>query len=147
MSFICRYEFRDAALIGVFTYFGCTLTLSGCYHVVEPDAISQPVPMSFVACLHATAQHVREAAAAVPAPAARTRPPRIMIAGAEKSGERPSLPRRSRPRIPHNAKYILSAADSFSGKTSIAKILGNYAVRLGQKPVRCFDDSIVVLIV
>ena len=88
-----RYVFRNAALIGVFTYFGCTLSLSGSYHVVEPDAISQPVPMSFMACLHAQAQQAREAAAApataaaaASAPAARPRPPRIMIAGGEKSG-------------------------------------------------------------
>jgi hypothetical protein len=47
--------------------------------------------MSFVACVHAQAQHAREAAAAAAssAPAARVRPPRIMIAGGEKSGELP----------------------------------------------------------
>ena len=84
-----EYEFRDAALIGVFTYHGCTLTLSGSYHVVSPDAISQPVPMTFVACLHAQLQNAREAAAAAAeasAPAPRPLPPRIMIAGGEKSG-------------------------------------------------------------
>lgn len=43
-----EYEFKDAALIGVFTYHGCTLSLSGSYHVVSPDAISQPAPMTFV---------------------------------------------------------------------------------------------------
>ena len=85
-------------MIGVFTYHGCTLSLSGCYHVVEPDAISQPMPMSFVVCLHAQLQQARESAAAAvaatqaPISTARAtltqpRPPRIMIAGGEKSGE------------------------------------------------------------
>ena len=88
-------------MIGVFTYHGCTLSLSGCYHVVEPDAISQPMPMSFVVCLHAQLQQARESAAAAAAAVAATqaptisapatptqpRPPRIMIAGGEKSGE------------------------------------------------------------
>jgi hypothetical protein len=56
------------------------------------------MPMSFVACLHAQAQQARDAAvtaslaplaasAAAPTFSARPLPPRIMIAGGEKSGK------------------------------------------------------------
>jgi hypothetical protein len=39
------------------------------------------------------------------------------------------------PRSPH-FKRVVVLAHVAAGKSSVAKILGNYAVRLGQKPVR-----------
>jgi hypothetical protein len=113
------------------------------------------MPMSFVACLHAQAQQARDAAvtaslaplaasAAAPTFSARPLPPRIMIAGGEKSGKCMLVHAEIRfvfhPSSSYeplqNAECFLLCANVVSGKSSIAKILGNYAVRIGQKPVR-----------
>ncbi len=158
----------------MFSYHGCTLSLSGCYHVVQPDAISQPVPMTFIACLHAQLQSARESAraaaegatstlSAVPAfpslnPAmsgppppnaaavvspSRVNPPRVMIAGGEKSGKCsltskiPTMRQTQSLFFKHRFHFPISINANFSsGKSAVAKILANYAVRMDQKPVR-----------
>ena len=129
---------------------------------MEPDAISQPVPMTFIACLHAQLQNARKAAAegatsaassaastlslpsgAAPPPsgagaavaggaaaAHSACPPRVMIAGGERSGK--FVPRF----LNHESSPQRSPSHFASGKSSIAKILANYAVRMDQKPVR-----------
>jgi hypothetical protein len=86
------------------------------------------------------------ATAAAPISSVRHFPPRIMIAGGEKSGKHmPAhvvilfvfLPSSSCEPLQNGECFLLSA-NFLSGKSSIAKILGNYAVRIGQKPVsRC----------
>jgi hypothetical protein len=107
------------------------------------------VPMTFIACLHAQLQNAREAAAAAaaattaaaPAAIAGPSPPRIMIAGGEKSGFFLSVktgPQTTRPHIQHPPH------PQFAGKSSLSKTLANYAVRLGHKVRASVGASVVI---
>ena len=108
------------------------------------------VPMTFIACLHAQLQNAREAAAAAaaaaataaaPAAIAGPSPPRIMIAGGEKSGFFLSIktgPQTTRLHIQHPPH------PQFAGKSSLSKTLANYAVRLGHKVRASVGASAVI---
>lgn len=128
--------------------------------------------MTFIACLHAQLQSARESARAAAESAAstltavpafsslnqcrplppnaaavgfpsRVNPPRVMIAGGEKSGKcslASKTPRMCQTRslfFKHRFHFPNSINANFSsGKSAVAKILANYAVRMDQKPVR-----------
>ena len=96
-----KYNFRSGAKFAVFTYQGCSVTVSGSMEV-EPYT-SKETPMLMYLNTHAALEQLRQKAESEPG----LRGPIVMLVG-----------------------------PTDVGKSTVCKLLLNYAVRMGRRPVQ-----------